>query len=225
MSVRFTEAGIESGVSFSGSLRRVWHGMLIDVKPGQLYGYRIHGPYEPDAGLRFNPNKLLIDPYAKALSGKVNWKAPVFAYQLGNKDEDLVRNDEDDAWGMPKCVVTDGTFNWDGDRQLRIPWNRTIIYEVHVKGFTERHPELPEDIRGTYAGLASPPILKYLKNLGITAVELMPVHEFLDDKRLVDKGLSNYWGYNTTNYFLLPSGIAVGRYGSQVTECKLWLSF
>jgi isoamylase len=179
----------------------VWHTLLPDVRVGQLYGYRVNGPYQPEAGHRFNPNKLLIDPYAKAIVGRVNWKAPVFPYQLGHQDSDLTRNDEDDAWGMPKCVVIDPSFDWKGDRAPRIPWNQSIIYEVNVKGFTARHPILAPELRGTYAGLASPQVIRYLKNLGITAIELMPVHDFLDDKNLVDRGLRNYWGYNTTNFF------------------------
>ncbi len=200
---------------------RIWHAMIVGLKPGQLYGYRVHGPYDPAAGLRFNPNKLLIDPYAKAITGEVNWQAPVFAYQPGQEDGDLVRNDEDDAWGMPKCMVTDFTFDWEGDRQLRIPWHNIVIYEVHVKGITMRHPDLPPEMRGTYAGLASPPLIKYLKNLGITAVELMPVHEFLDEKHLVDRGLRNYWGYNTTNYFSPTSRYCrSGDPGSQIYEFK-----
>jgi isoamylase len=199
----------------------VWHGFLSGVKPGQLYGYRVHGPFDPKNGLRFNPAKLLIDPYARAICGKVDWQAPIFGYQPGNPDGDLARNDEDDAWGMPKCVVTESTFDWEGDRQLRIPWHNTIIYEVHVKGFTMRHPEIPSEIRGTYAGLASPQAIKYLKSLGITAVEIMPVHEFLDEKTLVDKKLRNYWGYNTTNYFSPTARYSsTGDNGGQVSEFK-----
>ncbi len=199
----------------------VWHTLLPDVRVGQLYGYRVNGPYQPEAGLRFNPNKLLIDPYAKAIVGKVNWKAPVFSYQLGHPDSDLTRNDEDDAWGMPKCVVIDPFFDWKGDRAPRIPWNKSIIYEVNVKGFTARHPKLAPELRGTYAGLASPQVIKYLKNLGITAIELMPVHDFLDDKYLVDRGLRNYWGYNTTNFFSPTAYYSSrGDAGKQVIEFK-----
>ncbi len=200
---------------------RVWHAFLAGVRPGQQYGYRVHGPYDPNSGLRFNAQKLLIDPYAKALSGQINWEAPVFGYKLGQQDGDLERDDGDDAWGMPKSIVIDQTFDWEGDHLLRTPWHHTIIYEVHVKGFTARHPELSEELRGTYAGLATPLMVKYLKSLGITAVELMPVHDFLDEKTLVDKGLKNYWGYNTTNFFS-----PTARYsqqagtGSQVTEFK-----
>jgi len=199
----------------------VWHAYIPDIHPGQTYGYRIHGPYEPEAGLRFNPAKLVIDPYAKAISGRVNWEAPVFGYQLGDQDADLSRDDQDDAWGMPKCVVIDPSFDWKGDSSPRTPWNRTVIYEVHVKGFTARHPEVTPEQCGTYAGLVSPPMLEYLQSLGITAVELMPVHDFLDDKRLVDRGLHNYWGYNTTNYFS-PTALysSSGDTGGQVNEFK-----
>jgi len=199
----------------------VWHCYLSGIGPGQLYGYRVHGPYEPQNGLQFNPAKLLIDPYATAISGKVNWEAPVFGYQIGNKDADLSLDEQDDAWGMPKCVVTDPSFDWQGDRPQRTPWNRTIIYEVHVKGFTARHPSVPEEKRGTYAGLVSEPMIEYFKSLGITAVELLPVHDFLDDKHLVDKGLRNYWGYNTTNFFS-PTAFysSSGDNGGQVTEFK-----
>jgi isoamylase len=199
----------------------IWHAFLTDVKPGQHYGYRVYGPYEPEQGLRFNPSKLLIDPYAKAIAGKLIWDPSIFAYQVGHEDGDLARSDLDDAWAVPKCVVTDHTFDWEGDRQLRVPWNRTIIYETHVKGLTALDTEIPPDIRGTYAGLASRPIIEYLKRLGITAVELMPVHEFMDEKHLIDKGLRNYWGYNTLNYFS-PTSRYSRRFDSsnQVAEFK-----
>jgi glycogen operon protein len=179
----------------------VWHGYLPAVTPRSLYGYRVHGPYEPEKGLRYNPAKLLIDPYAMSIAGQVDWNAPVFAYQLGHPDADLSSDCEDSAWGMPKCVVTSPFFDWDNDRPPRIPLSESVIYEVHVKGFTARHPEVPDELRGTYAGLAYRPCIEYLKKLGVTAVELMPVHAFLDDKILADRGLCNYWGYNTTNYF------------------------
>jgi len=199
----------------------VWHGYLKGVRPGQLYGYRVHGEYDPNRGLRFNPAKLLVDPYTRALAGKVDWDAPVFPYPLGHEDGDLVREDGDSAWGMPKGVVVDSTFEWGGDSPLRTPWHRTVIYEVHVKGFTATHPDVPEEIRGTYAGLASAPAIDYLKKLGITAVELLPVHAFLDDKQLLDKGLSNYWGYNTLNYFSPDARYSsMGDRGDQVAEFK-----
>jgi len=199
----------------------VWHAYLPEIKPGQLYGYRVHGPYQPEAGLRFNPAKLLIDPYAKAIAGSVNWEAPVFGYQFGHNDADLSRSDDDDAWGVPKCVVIDPSFDWAGDQLPRIPWHKTIIYELHVKGFTARHPNLTPEQRGMYAGLSSPPMLEYLKNLGITAVELLPVHDFLDRKHLIERGLSNYWGYDTTNFFSPTARYSSsGDMGGQVTEFK-----
>ena len=159
----------------------VWHGYLPAIRPGQLYGYRVHGPFEPQRGQRFNPAKLLLDPYARAIAGKVNWEAPLFGYPLGAPGEDLTMDEEDSAWGMPKGVVVDPVFEWDGDRPLRTPWHETVIYEVHVKGFTMQNPDVPEEQRGTYAGVASGPMIRYLKELGITAVELLPVHDILDE--------------------------------------------
>ena len=197
----------------------VWHGYIPGIQPGQLYGYRVDGPYDPSAGQRFNPTKLLIDPYARALAGTVNWDAPVFSYQLGHQQGDLALDARDDAWGMPKGIVIDPSFDWEGDSLLRIPWHQSIIYETHVKGLTVRHPEVPENLRGTYAGLASPPIIDYLKRLGITAVELLPVHAFLDDKILLDRGLRNYWGYNTINFFAPDARYSSsGDMGGQVRE-------
>ncbi|MGH7468437.1 MAG: glycogen debranching protein GlgX, partial [Longimicrobiales bacterium] len=174
----------------------VWHGYLVGMRPGQLYGYRVHGPFEPERGFRFNPAKLLLDPYAKAVAGKVDWSTPVFGYPVGDTRADLARDERDDARGVPKSVITDPFFDWDGDRKLRTPLHRTVIYEVHVKGFSILNPEVPPEQRGTYAGLASPAAIQYLTQLGITAVELLPVHDFLDDQFLLDKGLRNYWGYN-----------------------------
>jgi isoamylase len=199
----------------------VWHCYLSNIRPGQLYGYRVHGPYKPQNGLRFNPAKLLIDPYATAVAGKLNWEAPVFGYQIGHKKADLSLDEQDDAWGIPKCVVIDPSFDWEGDRSPRTPWHETIIYEVHVKGFTARHPSVPAQKRGTYAGLVSEAMIDYLKSLGVTAVELLPVRDFLDDKYLVDRNLRNYWGYNTTNFFS-PTAIysSSGYTGGQVTEFK-----
>lgn len=199
----------------------VWHCYLPGVKPGQLYGYRVHGPFKPEEGLRFNPSKLLIDPYAKAIQGRVDWKATVFAYRPGDATADLSRDDQDDSWGIPKGVVIDPFFDWDGDRPPSIPWKDTIIYELHVKGFTARHPDIPEKKRGCYAALATKAARSYLKSLGITSIELLPVHDFLDDKHLVDKGLHNYWGYNTTNFFSPSAGYSSsGDTGGQVTEFK-----
>ena len=186
----------------------VWHGYLKGIKPGQLYGYRVHGPYEPGQGLRFNPNKLLIDPYARALHGEVDWKSGAFGYPLGHRDGDLAFDDTDDAAGVPKGVVVADDFDWEDDRSPRIPWHETVIYETHVRGLTMRHPEVPEKLRGTYAALASPPIIEYLQWLGITAVELLPVHAYLDDSYLIEKGLRNYWGYNSINFFAPQSRYA-----------------
>ena len=200
----------------------VWHGYVSALKPGQLYGYRVHGPYEPEQGLRFNAAKLLVDPYAKALSGQVNWDAPVFGYILGDPAEDLSCNAEDDAQGVPKSVVTAPNFGWDNDRPPLIPMDESIIYEVHVKGFTAQHPDIPEPLRGSYAALGSSVCVDYFQKLGITAVELMPVHAFLDDKHLVDRGLRNYWGYNTINFFAPDARYSSsGDTGEQVAEFKV----
>ena len=180
---------------------RIWHCYLPYCQLGQLYGYRVHGPYDPKNGHRFNPNKLLLDPYAKATVGPLAWRYPHFGYRLGAEEEDLSYDERDNAAGMPKCRVVDTAFTWGEDRPPRTPWHETVIYELHVKGFTKRHPNIPEDLRGTYAGLASAPAIEHLKRLGVTAVELMPVHSFVDDKHLVDKGLKNYWGYNSIGFF------------------------
>ncbi len=179
----------------------VWHCYIPRVQPGQLYGYRVHGPFEPEAGLRFNSNKLLIDPYAKSIHGDVNWEAPVFGYVIGDEAMDLSIDEQDSGWGMPKSVVTNPWFDWEEDRHPRTPWHESVIYELHVKGFTELSEFVHPDLRGTYAGLSTEPVIDYLTRLGITAVELLPVHTFLNDKHLIDRGLSNYWGYNTINYF------------------------
>jgi glycogen operon protein len=199
----------------------VWHGYLPGIRPGQLYGYRVHGPYQPAAGLRFNPNKLLLDPYAKAIHGQVDWRAPVFGYQVGHPDADLSYDEQDDAWGVPKGIVVDDAFDWAGDAHPRTPWCRTIIYEVHVKGFTSLHPQVPPHQRGTYQGLAAPAALDHLTRLGITAVELLPVHAILDDLALVKRGLRNYWGYNTLCFFAPEARYAAsGARGGQVREFK-----
>jgi glycogen operon protein len=199
----------------------VWHGWVPGLGPGQLYGFRVGGPYEPERGMRFNPAKLLIDPYARALAGSVSWESPVFGYPLGGEEEDLTRDDGDSAPGVPKCVVVDPSFDWSGDRPPGTPFHETVIYEAHVKGLTMRHPDVPESQRGTYAGLASPPILDYLKRLGVTAIELMPVHAFLDDHYLVERGLRNYWGYNTIDFFAPEARYSgSGDRGGQVREFK-----
>ena len=219
----FDDVNVASSESFRLPERSggVWHGYLASLKPGQLYGYRVHGPYEPEKGLRFNPAKVLIDPYGTALAGPVDWNVPVFGYKLGDPGEDLARDDNDSAAGVPKSVVASTHFNWDNDRSPLIPMDESIVYEVHVKGFTARHPDLPEEIRGTYAALGTALSIDYLKKLGVTAVELMPVHAFLDDKHLIDKGLSNYWGYNTINFFAPDARYASsGDRGEQVAEFK-----
>ncbi|MBV9156738.1 MAG: glycogen debranching protein GlgX [Acidobacteriaceae bacterium] len=199
----------------------VWHCYVPGLTIGQLYGYRIHGPYEPEKGHRFNPAKLLIDPYAKALAGKVNWDYPIFGYQIGDPNADLSCDAQDNAPGVPKSVVTTSHFDWQNDRSPETRLHDSVIYEAHVKGLTARHPDVPEHLRGKYLGLVSPPILDYLKKLGITAIELMPVHDFLDDKNLLDQGLRNYWGYNTTNFFAPDARYSSsGDMGQQIGEFK-----
>src|SRR4051794_27506911 len=217
--------GVESAetevVPVRESTGYVWHCYLPGVKLGQLYGYRVHGPYEPEHGDRFNPAKLLIDPYAKALAGSLNWDAPVFGYRLGDPAEDLSCDPEDDAWGVPKSVVTTSHFDWENDRPPLTLLHDSVLYELHVKGFTATHPEIPPELRGTYAGLAHPAAIDYLRKLGITAVELMPVHEAVDDKFLLDRGLRNYWGYNSINFFSPDSAYsASGNTGEQIGEFK-----
>jgi glycogen operon protein len=199
----------------------IWHVYVPKLKPGQLYGYRVYGPYEPQNGHRFNPNKLLIDPYAKALSGRVEWNNAIFGYEIGHAEEDLSFSEEDSAPYIPKSVVIDNTFDWEGDTSPKIPYHQTIIYEAHVKGLTQLHPDIPEEIRGTYSAIAHPAIIQYLKDLGITAIELMPVHHFVNDGFLRAKGLTNYWGYNTIGFFapdIKYSGN--GNLGGQVAEFK-----
>jgi glycogen operon protein len=179
----------------------VWHGYLPDVIPGQLYAYRVHGPYEPKEGHRFNPHKLVLDPYAKAIGRDITWGPEMFAYKMGDKEEDLSFDTRDNAALAPLAAVVDPAFTWGNDKPPRTPMHKTIIYEMHVKGFTKLHPGVPDGIRGTYSALAQESVIRHLTELGVTAVELMPVHEFSDDQHLVDKGLHNYWGYNTYGYF------------------------
>jgi isoamylase len=200
---------------------QVWHVFLPDLRPGQLYGFRVTGPYDPDRGLRFNSSKLLLDPYAKAIAGSINWADEMFGYVVGDKLEDLTRDFRDDAWGMPKSVVIDNGFDWRGDQPLGVPLHESIIYEIHVKGFTQLLPGVPEKLRGTYAGLGSAPAVDYLKSLGVTAVELLPIHFHSDDKILIDRGLTNYWGYNTIGFFAPHGGYSSsGDTGEQVVEFK-----
>ncbi len=178
-----------------------WHAYLPDVYSGQLYGYRLHGPYEPEHGHRFNPNKIVLDPYAKAIGRDLAWCDAMFAYRVGDSDEDLSFDSRDNAAWAPLAAVIDSAFTWGDDRPPEIPRHGSVIYELHVKGFTQQNPDVPEELRGTYLGLASDAAVSYLKELGVTAVELMPVHHRVDDRHLVDRGLSNYWGYNTLGFF------------------------
>ncbi len=183
----------------------IWHGYLPDATPGTLYGYRVYGPYEPRRGHRFNPHKLLVDPYAKALVGNIRQSDAIFGYRLGAAREDLAFDRRDSARVMPKCQVIDPSYAWTQDRRLGTPWAETIFYEAHVRGITMRHPRLPPPLRGTFAGLAAQPVVDYLKSVGVTAIELLPVHAFADDRHLAVKGLRNYWGYNTLGFFA-PEG-------------------
>jgi glycogen operon protein len=199
----------------------VWHGYFPEVRPGQYYGYRVHGPYAPREGLRFNPHKLLLDPNTKAIAGELTWDDALFGYTIGDEERDLSYDERDSAPFVPKAVVIDTAFSWDNDRQLRTPWHKTLIYELHVKGFTARHPDVPPELRGTYAALILPPVTDHLHELGVTAVELMPVHYFISDRHLVEQGLSNYWGYNTLNFFTPhPSYCHATLPGEQVIEFK-----
>ena len=180
---------------------QVWHAYIPGLWPGQHYGYRVHGPYVPQEGHRFNHHKLLIDPYAKAIAGTIEWSDAMFGYRIGDQKTDLSFDSRDNAANIPKCVVVDQAFTWGGDRHLKTPWDRTVIYEVHVKGFTARHPEVPAHMRGTYSALTTPAAIDHLLNLGVTAIELLPVHHYVRDKHLADRDLTNYWGYNTVGFF------------------------
>ncbi len=180
---------------------QVWHCYLPEARPGLVYGFRVHGPYDPAKGLRFNRNKLLLDPYAKQIQNDMTWQDAHFGYRIGHRNEDLSFDRRDSAPGMLKGIVVDPAFTWGADCPPRTPWHRTVIYETHVKGFTILHPDVPPPLRGTYAGLGTAPVINYLKQLGITAVELMPVHTFVDDRQLIDRGLRNYWGYNSIGFF------------------------
>ncbi len=199
---------------------RVWHAYLPDVRPGALYGYRVTGPYEPANGHRFNRHKLLIDPYARAVTGSIRWSDELYGHRVGDPDEDLSFDTRDSAGAMPKCLVVDPAFTWGDDRAPRTPWNRTVVYECHVRGTTMRHPAVPEQLRGTYLGLASDPVVDHLLGLGVTAVELLPVHQFASERALVERGLANYWGYNTLAFFAPHTGYATGGLGQQVDEFK-----
>ena len=215
----FDKEGFELRVPMREQTAFIWHCYLPGISPGQRYGFRVHGPYEPGRGLRFNPGKLLLDPYAKAIDGDVTWDPAVFPYRLGEGDDDI--NTDDSAPFMPKSVVVNPFFDWGDDKHPNTPWHETLIYETHVKGISMLHPEVEPELRGTYAGLASPPVIDYLTGLGVTAIELQPVHHFIQDHYLVEKGLRNYWGYNTIG-FLAPHAeyAARGQVGEQVYEFK-----
>ncbi len=180
---------------------QIWHCYLPEARPGLLYGYRVHGPYAPEEGHRFNPNKLLIEPYAKHIEGPLRWSDAHFGYRVGHARADLSFDKRNSAAGMPRCRVVDPAFTWGDDRPPRVPWSDTVIYELHVRGFTRLHPQVPPALRGTYAGLATAPVIDHLQRLGVTTVELMPVHSFIDDRHLITRGLRNYWGYNTLGFF------------------------
>ncbi len=180
---------------------QVWHCYLPEARPGMLYGYRVHGPYRPEEGHRFNPHKLLLDPYARNIVGALRWSDALFGYVVGHKRADLSFDRRDSAHAMPRCKIIDSAFTWGEDRRPDVPWHDMVIYELHVRGFTIRHPDVPANLRGTYAGLATAPVIEYLQRLGVTTVELMPVHSFVDDRHLVERGLRNYWGYNTIGFF------------------------
>jgi glycogen operon protein len=198
-----------------------WHGYAPGLRPGALYGFRVHGPYAPERGHRCNPNKLLVDPYARALAGKVDWRQPLTGYKQGDERADLSFDERDSAPGVPKGVVVDAQFDWGDDRRPGTPWGETIIYEVHVRGFTARHPDIPQPLRGTYAGLAHDAAIEHLKKLGVSAVELLPVHEFVDDGFLLERKLRNYWGYSPLAYFAPEQRYAsVRRPGAQLAEFK-----
>jgi len=215
----FDENGEENRVVLPEVTAFCWHGYLPEVEPGRRYGYRVYGPWAPEHGSRCNPNKLLLDPYAKAVEGEVNWNEAVFPYRFGDPEGSF--NEDDSAPFVPRSVVINPFFDWENDRLLGRALHETIIYEVHVKGFTARHPDIPEEIRGTYAGLCHPAALEYLAGLGITAVELLPVHHFIHDAHLLERGLRNYWGYNSIGY-LAPHNEYAGRGqpGRQVQEFK-----
>jgi glycogen operon protein len=219
----FDDDGRERRIEVTECSAMQWHCFVEGVGPGQRYGYRVHGPWDPGRGLRFNPDKLLLDPYAVAIDGTVDWHGPtLLPYVAGDGDDvDLERDATDSAPAMPKSVVADRAYDWQGDQQPRRPWNETIIYEAHVKGISMCHPDVPEELRGTYAGVAHPVVVDYLVGLGVTAVELLPVHHFVDESFLVEEGLTNYWGYSSIG-FLAPHGpySSAGTRGEQVREFK-----
>ncbi len=216
----FADDNSETRIQIREKTAFVWHAYVPGVPLGQRYGYRVYGPYDPGNGHRFNPNVILLDPYAKAVDNVENWEAGCFAYEVGGKDADL-RPTNDQALGAPRGIVVDTSFDWEGDDILGTPLRRSVIYEVHVRGFTKLHPDVPEELRGTYLGMAHPAVIHYLRELGVTAVELMPVHAFVDDKFLLDRGLSNYWGYNSIGFFAPDVRYRCGtEVGSEVRQFK-----
>lgn len=224
----FDDDGVETRLPLREQTMHVWHGYVPGVGPGQRYGFRAHGPYEPGRGLYFNPNKLLVDPYARAIEGKIDYREPVFAYVgspargfagTSSPPNELAADVRDSARGIPKSVVVDGAFDWEDDAPPRIPWADTVLYEAHVKGISARHPDVPEAIRGTYLGLASDPVIFHLKRLGVTTVELMPIHESMNEWSTAARGKENYWGYSTLGFFA-PDQRFASEPGAQVTELK-----
>lgn len=211
---------IETRIPLSERTHQIWHAFLPDVRPGQRYAYRVHGPFAPAEGHRFNPHKLLLDPYARAIDGCMKWADPLFGYIPGHPDADLSFNDRDSGAYLPKCVVVDPAFDWEDDAPPNIPLHRSVIYEVHVKGFTQTHPDIPPALRGTYAALAHPVAIDYLQRLGVTAVELLPVHHFITDRHLWEDGYANYWGYNSIGYFAPDPRYSRSSQGQQVVEFK-----
>ncbi|WP_252273355.1 glycogen debranching protein GlgX [Pseudomonas subflava] len=190
----------------------IWHGYLPDAHPGQVYGYRVHGPYEPEAGHRFNPNKLLIDPYAKQLVGRLKWSEALFGYTIGHPDGDLSFDERDSAPFVPKCKVLDPAFTWGEQTPIRVPWDSTILYETHLRGISMLHPAVPEHLRGTCAGLMNPELLRHIRSLGVSSIELLPIHAFVNDQHLLEKGMNNYWGYNSIGFFAPhPAYLASGK--------------
>ncbi len=199
----FSEDGLEEleRIELPEFTDEVWHGYLPDSRPGQLYGYRVHGPYEPENGHRFNANKLLIDPCARQLVGELQWDDALYGYTIGHEDGDLSFDERDSAPFIPKCRVIDPAFTWGRSREIHVPWDRTIFYEAHVRGMTMMNPKVNEAMRGIFSGLSDPAVLDHLRTLGVSSLELMPIHAFADDRHLQEKGLHNYWGYNTLSFF------------------------
>jgi isoamylase len=213
----FDSAGVQEleRIALPEYTDQVWHGYIPEVAPGNVYGFRVHGPYEPSAGHRFNPNKLLLDPYARGHIGELRWGPECFGYTVGAEGDDLTFDDRDSAAFVPKCVVVDPGFDWKGQPRTRaVPWDNTIIYEAHVKGFTQLHPAVPDHRKGTYAGMATPEVIAYVKSLGVTSIELLPIHTFINDNHLLEKGLTNYWGYNSIGFFAPDP-----RYASAPDQC------